>query len=504
MKIVRLTSFLRETAPRIPRALERARQGLRERLVARPVILWLIVCALLAWTAVQSARIVKPRVIGPFAGSASDFDDYLNAAERLLRGEDPYRLDQIENAARAVSETGVGGANIWELLTGMRGVGSYLYPPFTAFSLGPLAGLEYPAAAAIYQAIAWLALVGFLWMSHRLVRGPDASARRTAALFAAAVGMLLVLRFLLDNASNGNIGFLIIFLTGAGLYAGFQTGRLAEFGGGFLIGVAAGVKVTPGFLGFAFVAGRRWLAIAGCAAGLAFALAIPATLIGWQENLALFETWNAFILKTYSETVFVRSWANNQSIAGALGKLFVPHSDPLQFSYGLPLFFQNRNPTAEEFALLRSIARATNAALYCGLAILSVATALKFARRRRLRLARGETPWTPLEELRQPSMSAFLMAILLVSLAGAGVSWYHAYSALLVPVVFRLGAIFDGTHPLEAADRPWIFVLGFFGCLFSLLPEALRDGLSIYSVFAWCAAGLAIERGRRALRVESA
>lgn len=504
MKIARLTSFLRETAPRIPRALERAREGLRERLAARPAILWLIVCLLLAWTALQSARIVKPRVIGPFAGSASDFDDYLKASERLLRGEDPYRLDQIEDAARAVHESGVGGANIWEILTGMRGVGSYLYPPFTAFSLGPLAGLEYPLAAAIYQAIAWLALVGFLYMSYRLVRGADATARRTAALLAAAGGMVFLMRFLLDNASNGNIGFLIILLTGAGLYSGFQDRRLAEFGGGFLIGVAAGVKVTPGFLGFAFVAGRRWLALAGCAAGLAFTLVIPATLVGWERNLALFETWNAFILKTYNETVFVRSWANNQSIAGALGKLFVPHSDPLQFNYGLPFFFRSRNPTPEEFALLRSIARAANAALYCGLAVLSVATALKFARRRRLRLARGDAPWTPLEELRQPSMSAFLMAIILVSLAGAGVSWYHAYSALLVPVVFRLGAIFDESHPVESADRPWMLTLGFFGCVFSLLPEALRDGLSIYSVFAWCAAGLAIERGRRALRVESA
>ncbi len=500
MKIARLTSFLRETAPRIPRALD----GVRERLAARPRVLFLAVCVLLAVVAVQSARIVKPRAAGPFSGSASDFDDYLNASERLVRGEDPYRLGQIEAAARAVGETGVGGANIWELLTGMRGVGSYLYPPFTAFTLAPLTGLDYPVAAAIYQSIAWLALVAFLLLNYRLLRGGAAPARRTAALFAAAAALLVLLRFLLDNASNGNIGFFIILLTGAGLYFGFQGGRLAEFIGGFLIGVAAGVKVTPGFLGCAFVAGRRWLAIVGCVAGLAFSLAIPATLIGWDRNAALFEAWNAFILKTYNQTVFVRSWANNQSIAGALGKLFVPHSDPLQFSYGLPFFFKERNPTADEFALLRSIARAANAALYCGLAILSVATALKFVRRRQLRLARGEAPWTPLEELRQPSMTAFLMAIILVSLAGAGVSWYHAYSALLVPAVFRLGAIFDGSHPWEPADRGWLIVLGVFGCLYSLFPEALRDGLSIYSVFAWCAAGLAIERGRRALRVESA
>lgn len=443
-------------------------QALSERICRRPwVVGWIAVLFLVL--AVDSGKILREGQAS--FRSRSDFEDYFEAAKRLRSGEDLYLQDQMDRvfqeAARLPSLT---PAEVAALIAQLKGVGAYLYPPFFAWMLGPLTGLDYRAAAVVYQGLSLLALAAFFFIAYvvlRSARGDSGVASGVGVLPDCVAGgvvlaALLYAGFLDENAANGNAGNLLILLSGVGLLLSFRSAKEdgLSLAGGFLIGLAAAIKIMPGFLAGVLVAGRRGRALAGFSLGLGCAVFAPALTLGWERDLALHQDWYTFLIQTYSKFSVVRPYANNQTISAALSKLFIGGSDLKQAAYGLPLGLFEGNPL-----MVAAMIRLANLALT---GVLGVIVLLVAWRR-------------PVGDLRDPSLSRLVSLTLLTALVTSGVSWYHTYALMVIPLSMRLGL----ERPLDLGDRLGMLAPALAGLFLLVLPRPVVEALSLYSFFTW-------------------
>lgn len=450
--------------------------------------LGLLVALFLAF-AVTSFRIIKAQNEQLFAPtSRSDFEDYYQASRLLAEGKDPYRADQLEDI-RQLSGT-FNPADLFDpvklqkIIAKFRGLGTYLYLPFTAFALLPISGLGYHAAAAIFQAVSLLSLGLMIWFLYAADRSrlQDTWNERdfTVPLVSS---VLLFAGFLAENAGNGNIGFFLLCLCLPGLVLSMKDGVSSQILGGFLIGIAVVLKITPIFLALVLLAYLRLFALAGLTLGIVFGLLVPAVALGFDRNLELIQGWYSLIISTYNKFVFMRPWANNQTISGAIGKFFISGSDVKQAAYGLPLLSGvSDHGTVRQFGMYVKIANLI-------LMLACVATTVGVMWRtfagnfsRMIRAALGEKNnlidfWSNVTLVRL----AFL--VILVSLVTSGVSWYHAYGMLFLPVYLRIRQSYNGQRlaPLEVFAFAFI---GFFSLAPMILSAHLREMLAMYSIFA--------------------
>ncbi|MBI3394407.1 MAG: DUF2029 domain-containing protein [Spirochaetia bacterium] len=430
-----------------------------------PVIYPAVLGVALLAVFLQGMKITTASTDMPSFRNRSDFDDYFQAAIKLSKGEDPYHIEKIEDLKEEWEASGAKDpAELMRLLSGLKGVGTYLYAPFTAFLLTPLAPLSYRAASSVFQALSFAALLLFCFLMYRMGRTD-----RARFFAAAALACLLCLRFLIENAGNGNVGFFLLLLVLAGLSFSFSDRPFLMLLGGFLLGLATVMKVTPVVFGIVLLGGRRWTALAGAAVGALFALLSPALLLGWDRNLELLGNWNTLLLSSYQKNSFVRAWANNQSLAGALGKLFVPNSDMKQAAVGLPIV----SLAPAGVYMLGQGVRFVNLALLGLAGVLGLLTAVK-------------QPLTRSDLFERIRGFDIVMLSALVSLIVSGVSWYHAYSLLLLPVWLFLRIRPEWTG-MTRGEKSVIVIVGFFGLGTLILSWHLRDVLAMYSVLVWLA-----------------
>ncbi len=126
----------------------------------------------------------------------------------------------------------------------------FLYPPFAAMVFWPLTWLPFPVAGLLWQLAILLAVYGIVWISQRLI---GSGGHRSAMLWTAGVIWLEPVRI------TFNLGQVGVFLTLAVLYAVYSRRWWVS---GLLVGLAAGVKLTPAVTGLYFVGVRRWAAAA--------------------------------------------------------------------------------------------------------------------------------------------------------------------------------------------------------------------------------------------------
>lgn len=405
--------------------------------------------------AVDSSRILRGPL--PFR-SRSDFEDYFEASRRLNADEDLYRKDAMQNIIEKSADfPEMKPEEILRLLIESKGIGAYLYPPFFAFLLTPLHRLDYHTAAVIYQTISLAFLIALLYLLE-MQRRADGSPYEYAVVLAT----FLYFPFLDDNASNGNVGFLLLFLCGAGLLWSYREGLLS-FLGGFFIGLAAVIKIIPGFLSGVLFAGRRYVALSGFFCGIIFAVFLPG-LSGWQKNLDRHEQWYSFLIRTYEKNLVVRPYANNQTVSAALSKLLIPESDRKQKKYGLPLV----RLSIDELPYLSISIRWINLALVGSLGLLLLFTAWR----------------RPLNPRSDPVFFTGIVSLtMLTALVSSGVSWYHTYSLLLIPLTLRLSA---GPLPSSITEE-WIahFATAVLAIFLAILPFPWFEALSLYSLYTW-------------------
>ena len=192
---------------------------------------------------------------GFFENRIYDFYGSWLAAQALLRGTDLYK----------------------------SGDGGYIYPPFYAFLITPLAHLPEKFAHIIWLSISLSLIPIVLILGFRVAAsGFQLNVSRWQAAGACALAVLLSQdQIRLEFIENQN-DLLIL--------AGFALALYWLDRKPYLAGVSLGLTATIKYQGLLFlpflILRGRWRVIMGLMAGVATAAFLPALMIGWDRNLA--------------------------------------------------------------------------------------------------------------------------------------------------------------------------------------------------------------------------
>jgi alpha-1,2-mannosyltransferase len=175
----------------------------------------------------------------------------------------------------------------------------FTYPPFAAVIFYPLHLLPFGLVAFCWQVGTMAALYGVVRISQRLLGAGAGEGHRLAMLWTAIAMWLEPLRSTFDY---GQINVLLALAT---LLAVYSTRR---WWSGLLVGLAAGVKLTPAIAGLYFVGARRWGAAVFSAVVFLATVAASVLVVGDQTRYYFTE----LIFKTDRVgpicTIFNQSW----------------------------------------------------------------------------------------------------------------------------------------------------------------------------------------------------
>ncbi|HZE88120.1 MAG TPA: glycosyltransferase family 87 protein [Verrucomicrobiae bacterium] len=273
---------------------------------------------------------------------------------------------------------------------------AYIYPPFLAVVLRPLAALPYHRANQVWfllNAALFAASVGLLVTWRRGAVAPEAA----GAIAFASMNFYPTFRAL----QCGQVGMILLFLTAAALWS---LERERDGLAGTAIAIAAAIKLTPAILiAFFFLAGRHRAGRASLVAGTACA-AVSIAGAGFDNHVVFLRDF----LPTLSRGAATFA---NQSLTGFLARLATGATmNAYEFLEGPPW--------------LGAASRASSAA------VLLASLALGARAARRGRTAEG------------------LSLVVLGSLLASPISWEHHFIAALVPIaVLLVLATESGTVP---------------------------------------------------------
>jgi len=179
-------------------------------------------------------------------------------------------------AYRVAGERVLGGGSLYgsPLVGTTRGVFEFVYTPFAALLFAPLAVLPAWALLPVALVVGVGLLIGVVWLSLLGLGQPPS--RRLLALCLGLSGLLLWCEPVWETVTFGQVNLLLAVLVLADL------GRdKSAWGRGALIGVAAGIKLTPAFFVVYLLVTRQFRAAAAAGgAFLATALVGAVTLPG--------------------------------------------------------------------------------------------------------------------------------------------------------------------------------------------------------------------------------
>ena len=206
-----------------------------------PVLLLLSVAARLAWT-----------YLAPNGANFVDLHVYLGGAAAL---DDPGTLYSYVYADQTPD---------FPL--------PFTYPPFAALLFYPLSRLPFGVVAFAWQIGTIAALFGVVRLSQRLL---GAGTHRQAMLWTALGIWTEPLRSTFDY---GQVNVILVL---AVLWAACSTRWWLS---GMLVGLAAGIKLTPAVSGLYFLGMRRWATAAFAAVVFAGTVALSVAVIGQQAR----------------------------------------------------------------------------------------------------------------------------------------------------------------------------------------------------------------------------
>lgn len=185
----------------------------------------------------------------------------------------------------------------------------FTYPPFAALVFLPLHLLPFGVLGVAWQLLTVAALFFVVRVALELVVGPEARNRRwtAVALVWTAVGIWTEpVRTTLDY---GQINVFLVL----GVMVAVRSNRWWLSGG--LVGILAGIKLTPAISGLYFVARRRWRE-----AFFSAAVFVATVLISW---LVLGEQARTYFTSLFGDAERIGPVGSvwNQSLRGALSRL---------------------------------------------------------------------------------------------------------------------------------------------------------------------------------------
>ncbi|MCX2714559.1 mannosyltransferase [Mycolicibacterium sp. J2] len=179
----------------------------------------------------------------------------------------------------------------------------FTYPPFAAVVFYPLHLLPFGVVAFLWQLGIIAALYGVVALSLRLLGRADA---RLAMMWTAVGIWTEPLRSTFDY---GQINVLLVL---AVLYAVYSSRWWVS---GLLVGLAAGVKLTPAVSGLYFVGVRRWAAVAFSAVVFAATVGVSILVVGQQGRYYFTD------LLGDARRVGPIGTSFNQSVRGAISRI---------------------------------------------------------------------------------------------------------------------------------------------------------------------------------------
>ncbi len=418
-----------------------------------------LIIAIFIWNSFEIINTDKKE----FWKSKSDFEDYYIASIRLKNFQDPYFSQTIEDFLNRKDQIQTLD-DLKNLFERTKGIGTYLYLPFFSFILIPLTFFDYKIAALLYQffQIGFIIISFYIFFLILKKLYPKLSKRKLRASI--LMGFIFLLPILIQNLSNGNVGFLIIFFLSVSLFLFFYNQKQnvhLDFWNGFLIGIATIIKIIPGFImGFYFLK-RKYMILFGFLIGILAGLFLPSLYLGWETNSKFLNNWYELIILNLQKYASVRPYANNQTISSAFFKLFVPYSDLKQFLYGLPLPFFLEDPNQ-----IKVWIQILNFILLSNLALITLLFTFR-------------------KSHSQIFFLYYLYLVFLTSLLTSGISWYHSYGILLLVFIFY--------YVSKPNLHSYLFVLpALFLWLWLFFPYKIRDFISLYSFYVWLNLGILI------------
>ncbi len=154
----------------------------------------------------------------------------------------------------------------------------FTYPPFAAVLFYPLQLLPFGLVAFAWEVGIVAALYGVVRISQRLLRdrNPSAAGSRRVAMLWTAIGIWIE-----PLRSTFDYGQVNVFMVLAVLYAVYSTRWWLS---GLLVGLAAGVKLTPAVSGLYFLGARRWGVLVFSAAVFFLTIGVSALVVGDQTR----------------------------------------------------------------------------------------------------------------------------------------------------------------------------------------------------------------------------
>ncbi|OBK45894.1 mannosyltransferase [Mycobacterium sp. 1081908.1] len=151
----------------------------------------------------------------------------------------------------------------------------FTYPPFAAVVFYPLHLLPFPLVAFLWQVATMAALYGAIRISQRLIGVPAGAGHRVAMLWTAITIWIEPLRSTFDY---GQVNVLLML---AVLWAAWTTRWWLS---GLLVGVAAGIKLTPAIAGVYLLGVRRWGAAVFSAVVFLATVGVSVLVVGDQAR----------------------------------------------------------------------------------------------------------------------------------------------------------------------------------------------------------------------------
>ncbi len=392
--------------------------------------------------------------------SKSDFEDYYNASLELKEKRNPYYKEKIEQFMETIQEKIQKKEDLETIFESIKGIGTFLYPPFFAFILIPLSFFSYNVSGFIFQILQLLFFYFSIKLLFKIAQLSFHKISKRKIHFSIIVSIFAMLPFLDQNISNGNIGFLLIFLTCLSLYLFFLNHNKnisLDIINGIILGIATIVKILPGFVGGIYFTNRRYWILLGILIGILVGIFLPAIYVGWKLNMEYFTTWYELIIKSYQKYSVIRPYANNQTISAAISKLFVPFSDLKQMQYGLPLTF-----ISIPLELIPVIIQTMNILLLGNLIIVTIFLAY-------------------IKNYEKVIFVYYLYLILLTSLLTSGISWYHSYGILIIPYFF---ATLYSLKKIKIHHSLYIIPVMYIW-IYTVVSYKYKELLSLYSVYTW-------------------
>lgn len=211
------------------------------------------------------------------------------------------------------------------------GTGGYIYPPFFAFLITPLAHFSEKTACMLWQGVNLCLIVLIFILGFRvLASGLQLKLNRWQALGACALALILSYHELWWEFKWAQTDLFILAGFALSLYWLDRKPYLA----GACLGVIANVKYQSLlFLPFLLLR-ARWRAILGLLVGGVAAALLPALMIGWQRNLEYLTIALRGIInmpgpqhlsRDYAARVPDMLWGGNISITSGMARIFVDH-----------------------------------------------------------------------------------------------------------------------------------------------------------------------------------